>query len=60
MRKFIVQSQILIETEVYANSEEEAYQKVEDQIYKDRNNINNWDWCYTHEEKEDDRNEVSL
>lgn len=54
MRKFIVQSQILIETEVYANSEEEAYQKVEEKIYKDRNNINNWDWCYTHEEKEDD------
>ena len=60
MRKFIVQSQILIETEVYANSEEEAYQKVEEQIYKDRNNINNWDWCYTYEEKEDDKNEISL
>lgn len=52
MSKFIVQSQLLIETEVYADSEEEAYKKVEEQIYKDRNNINSWDWCYTHEEKE--------
>ena len=52
MRKFIVQSQLLIETEVYADSEEEAYQKVEEQIYKDRNNINSWDWSYTHEKKE--------
>ena len=58
MRKFIVQSQLLIETEVYADSEEEAYQKVEEQIYKDRNNINSCDWCYSNEQRGDDRNEV--